>query len=417
MDTSTAGSGEDATTPAGSPTGAVPAPAPRPLAIVGECPWPARNGITAKTSSLLEAWEVPPLVLCPEHPFGPRELHHAAALGPTRRGRIARVASIASAALRRGWVIQPGLERARVVTELRAILDGHRPHFVHFDTVATEHLVAPVASVLAERGIRIPLVLSINDSISELMRTRPRYTGLLGRLDVRMMRTAERRAYPLADAIDVVTPGDVASVHAVAPTAHVRMLPLGSNTQALAANELLVERPIDVLLFATAGDWPLLLDELVPALRKLAPDTSVAAVGTAGIDAEVASNLDRLGVARLGFVNDLGATLRQARVVVAPSQQLSGTPNKARDALENGAAVVGGVCLHGLAGFRDREHGLVADSGAAMAHAAHELLSDEEHRARLARQGHALVSQLPDWSTIARRYVDELPAVGGTFRG
>ena len=392
------------------------APVPRPLAIVGECPWPSRNGITAKTSSLLEAWEISPLVLCPEHPFGPPELHHAAALEPIRRGRIARVAGIASAALRRGWVVQPGLERARVVAELRATLEAHRPHFVHFDTVATEHLMAPVASVLAERGIRVPLVLSINDSISELMRTRPRYTGLLGHLDVRMMRAAERRAYPRADAIDVVTPGDVASVRAVAPQANVRMLPLGASTQGLDADELVRERPIDVLLFATAGDWPLLLDELVPTLRELAPGASVAAVGMAGIDAEVANNLDRLGVARLGFVNDLGATLRHARVVVAPSQQLSGTPNKARDALENGAAVVGGVCLHGLAGFRDREHGLVADSGASMAIAAQELLADDHLRAQLARQGHALVTQLPDWSTIARRYVDELPPVTGAFR-
>ncbi len=199
---------------------------------------------------------------------------------------------------------------------------------MHFDTVATEHLVAPVASVLEERGIRVPLVLSINDSISELLRTRPRYTGLLGRLDVRMMRAAERRAYPRADAIDVVTPGDVASVHAVAPTAHVRMLPLGASTQALAADELAVERPIDLLLFATAGDWPLLLDELVPALREVSPDASVAAVGVAGIDSQVADRLDRLDVARLGFVDDLGATLRRTRVVVAPSQQHAGTPRR-----------------------------------------------------------------------------------------
>ena len=404
MDTSTAGSGH--------------APVPRPLAIVSECPWPSRNGVTAKTASLIEAWEVPALVLCPEHPFGPREQHLTDSAGAGRtRGRLARVAGIASAALRRGWVVQPGLERARVAQELRHTLADHTPHFVHFDTVATEHLVAPVADVLAERGIRVPLVLSINDSISELLRTRPRYTGLLGRLDVRMMRAAERRAYPRADAIDVVTPGDVASVHAVAPTARVRMLPLGASTQVLAADELAVERPIDLLLFATAGDWPLLLDELVPALREVSPDASVAAVGVAGIDPQVADQLDRLGVARLGFVDDLGATLRRTRVVVAPSQQHAGMPTKARDALSNGAAVVGGVCLHGLPGFRDLEHGLVADSGAGMGRAAHELLSDEERRARLARQGHELVTQLPDWATIARRYVDELPTVTGSPRG
>ncbi len=79
--------------------------------------------------------------------------------------------------------------------------------------------------------------------------------------------------------------------------------------------------------------------------------------------------------------------------------------------------MVGGACLTGLPGFRDLEHGLVADSGASMARAAHELLSDEDRRARLARQGHALVTELPDWSTIARRYVDELPTVTGSPRG
>lgn len=417
MDTSTAGAGEGATTPSTSTLGTDSTPVPRPLVIVSECPWPSRNGVTAKSAPLLDAWEVQPLVLCPEHSFGPRNQHQGAAIGATPRRRLTRVVRIASAALRRGWVVQPGLDQARVVTELRYTLAAHRPHFVHFDTVATEHLIAPVASVLAERGIRVPLVLSVNDSISELLRTRPRHSGLLGRLDVRLMRAAERRAYPRADAIDVVTPGDVASVHAVAPTAHVRMLPLGASTQVATADELAAKRPIDVLLFATAGDWPLLLDEFLPALRAVDPQASVAAVGEAGIDAGVATALDRLDVARLGFVDDLGATLRHTRVVVAPSQQHAGTPNKARDALANGAAVVGGACLNGLPEFRDLDHGLVADSGATMAHAAHQLLSDEERRARLAGQGHALVTQLPDWGTIARRYVDELPDVSGPLRG
>lgn len=195
------------------------------------------------------------------------------------------------------------------------------------------------------------------------------------------------------------------------------MLPLGASLDIAAPDELRGERPIDVLLFATAGDWPLLLDDFVPALRALAPKAAVAAVGESGVDPGVIAGLDRLRVAHLGFVDDLGATLRRTRVVVAPSQQHAGTPNKARDALANGAAVVGGACLYGLPGFRELEHGLVADSGATMAHAAHQLLSDAERRDRLARQGYALVVQLPDWGTIARRYVDELPAVNGTFRG
>src|SRR5665811_1495556 len=57
----------------------------QPFVIASECPWPARNGVTAKSASLLDGWEVEPLVLCPEHPFGPRSSHRVATPGPTRR--------------------------------------------------------------------------------------------------------------------------------------------------------------------------------------------------------------------------------------------------------------------------------------------------------------------------------------------
>jgi glycosyltransferase involved in cell wall biosynthesis len=390
------------------------APATRPVVIASECPWPARNGVTAKSAGLIDGWDVPALVICPDHDFGPRSLHLAApARAPRRVARLSRLARVASAAGRRGWVVQPGLEPERVVPQLRRVLTTCTPLFVHFDTVATAHLMTPVASALRESGVRVPVVLSINDSISELLRTRPRRTGLLGRLDVRMMKAAERRAYPLADAVDVVTPGDVGSVLEVAPSAQVRLIPLGASLASLPADELDGDRPIDVLLFATAGDWPMLTADFLPALRARAPRARVAAVGEAGLGPDVIDRLDAHGVERLGFVDDLAATLRQARVVLAPSQQRAGTPNKARDGLANGAAVVGGACLHGLPGFTEPEHGLVAASGVLMAEAVHQLLIDEDRRARLARQGHALVTQLPDWSTIARRYISQLPAVKG----
>lgn len=390
----------------------------RPIVVASECPWPVRNGVTAKSAGLLDGWDVAPLVICPDHSFGTRALHvPASSRSPRHGGRIARLARVAAAAGRRGWVVQPGLEPARIVSQLRRALADCTPHFVHFDTVATAHLMTPISSLLAERGIRVPMVLSINDSISELCRTRPRHGGLLGHLDVHMMKAAERRAYPRADAVDVVAPGDVDNVRRVAPGAHVRLIPLGASVEALAADELGGDRPIDVLLFATAGDWPMLTNEFLPALRAVAPHAAVAAVGEAGLDPDVIARLETHGVERLGFVDDLAATLRQARVVLAPSQQRVGTPNKARDGLANGTAVVGGACLRGLPGFNDLEHGLIADSGAAMSQAVHQLLVDEERRERLARQGHALVTQLSDWKTIARRYVAELPDVDGGLHG
>ena len=78
MDMSTTGAGDAAPTAATSPVEPPSASVPRPFVIVSECPWPSRNGVTAKTASLLDAWDVQPLVLCPEHSFGLREQHRDA---------------------------------------------------------------------------------------------------------------------------------------------------------------------------------------------------------------------------------------------------------------------------------------------------------------------------------------------------
>lgn len=389
----------------------------RPFVVASECPWPVRNGVTAKTARLFSAWDPSPLVLCPDHPIGSQADHERGRNSVSAKpGKKFRAASLLKAALRRGWTVKPGLEPGRIMREFEAGLTSALPQFVHFDTVATEHLIQPVRASLDRREVRVPLILSVNDCISQLRRTRPRRGGLWGRLDTAMMEAAERRAYPQADAVDVVTQTDVTNVLRIAPTSHVRMIPLGF-TKPMSSPDHQADRRIDVLIFATDLDWRFLADDFLVRLRRLAPNACVAVVGSAGLTSGIAASLDQLDVEQLGFVENLEDTLRQTRVVIAPSQQLAGTPNKARDGMAHGAAVVGGRCLTGLPGFFDNEHGIVADSGATMAEATCRLLADEDTRRQLAAAAYELIAHYPDWSAVAAAYVEQLPRVTARING
>lgn len=367
------------------------------LAIVSEELLPVRNGVTAKSGNLLPRLPLDVHVLAPEPDDG--------RWGGSSAGRML---GLFAALLRGGLVVRPGLRIGEVIPRVEAYLASNTPAFVHLDTVATAHLARPVRQCLARHGLGdCPIVLSANDSYSLLVEdTSPVRTRALRRLQLWHVTRAERRAYRDVDVVDVVSPVDAEAVAALGTGAAVRVLPLG-RPQVIEQPLWTQGRDIDLLLFAGESAFAAVLESVVPTVRRRCPNATIAVVGTAA--PALQDGLRTWGVEGLGFVDDLHEVMACSSVVLAPSQQRSGTSNKARDAMASGAAVVGGRCLHGIPGFQDQVHGAAETTSEHQAARIVDYLEDPTRRVTIAQAGHELVSGLRPWGQIASEYVASLP--------
>jgi glycosyltransferase involved in cell wall biosynthesis len=353
-------------------------------------PWPKRGGITAKLAPLLDALRGPCRVVAPRT--------------PASDGRLRTLARAARATVAGQVMVHPDLTPERVRPRLAPQLEEDDPPFVHLDTIGTAHLARPLREMMAARGFHPPIVLSINDSYSLLRSGTPRRGAPLHRLEVAHLRRVERHVYADADVVDVVSPADAAYLHDLAPGLPIRVLPLGRPPLDPPRDP---DEPgeIDLLLFGAA---PGLVAFLAHGLPHLERSSVVAMIGPEP-PAAARPLMARYGVEHRGFVDDPAAVLRSANVVLAPSQQRSGTPNKALEAMAQQVAVVGGRCLYGIEGYINEVHGLSYDDPAGLGRGVRALLDDPARRASLALAGRALVEQRLDWAGVAARYVATLP--------
>jgi glycosyltransferase involved in cell wall biosynthesis len=353
-------------------------------------PWPKREGITAKLAPLLDAMPDSCRVIAPR--------------SPASGGRARALSRAARAAVAGRVLVHPDLTAERVLPRLAAHLEEDDPPFVHLDTIGTAHLAQPLREMMAERGHHPPIVLSINDSYSLLRSDTPRRPGPLHRLEVAHLRRVERHVYADADVVDVVSPVDAAYLRDLVPRVPVRVLPLGRPTLGAPRDP---EEPatIDLLLFGAA---PGLVPFLEHGLPRLDPSSVVAMIGPEP-PAAARPLMARYGVEHLGFVDDPAVVIRSANVVLAPSPQRAGTPNKALEAMAQQVAVVGGRCLHGIEGYENGVHGLSYDDPADLGLGVRSLLDDPARRATLALAGRTLVEQRLDWPGVAARYLATLP--------
>lgn len=124
-----------------------------------------------------------------------------------------------------------------------------------------------------------------------------------------------------------------------------------------------------------------LVDEVAPALRALMPDVRIRLVGvTTPALAELA---DPPAVTFAGQVEDIGAELAHADLVVVPIRFGSGTRVKVIEAFAHRVPVVSTTLGAEGLGAVDGEHLLIADGAEDLARACARLLGDDSLRARL----------------------------------
>ncbi|MFL5826921.1 MAG: glycosyltransferase family 4 protein, partial [Thermoleophilaceae bacterium] len=207
------------------------------------------------------------------------------------------------------------------------------------------------------------------------------------------MRSVERRAFPRAYAVVCVSDADAATVDGrarrllVAPNG-VDDAFFSVRAEAPAGEEVLFFGQFDyapnahgVLRFLREG-WPLLAAARPEARLRLAGKGAGEEIERAVAGAE--------RVELVGVVEDMAEELSRSRITVVPIWQGGGTRLKVLESLAAARPVAGtSLGVEGV-GFRDGEHGVVADEPAELARSAAELLADPARLPAMAAAGREL---------------------------
>jgi hypothetical protein len=151
------------------------------------------------------------------------------------------------------------------------------------------------------------------------------------------------------------------------------------------------------------------VDEIFPLVQAQNPAAEIWFVGGAP-ESLKSYGIDNPGVRFLGFVDDLAAVYAQARVVICPIRQGSGTRVKLIEAAAWAKPIV--TTTIGAEGLdmADSEHALFGDDAAVFAKQCVKLLDDDELCVQLGRNARALAEQSYDKRQIVRTLATELSA-------
>ena len=153
--------------------------------------------------------------------------------------------------------------------------------------------------------------------------------------------------------------------------------------------------------------------EVLPRVRQTVPDARFRVVGRYGAEHDVQALRGVPGVEVVGEVEELGAELSAAAVVVAPIRFGGGTRIKILEAMAHGLAVVTTtVGCEGLETVPD-EHLLVGDTPEEMAASCVRLLADEQLRSRLGRAGQDLWQRRYRWRAMDPAVTEVLRSASG----
>jgi glycosyltransferase involved in cell wall biosynthesis len=227
-------------------------------------------------------------------------------------------------------------------------------------------------------------ILDAIDSLEKNAEERSRASSLsawLWRHEAARIRRAERDASIAYDEVLVVSDDE-------APELNARTIPSGVEIGPLHSDQ---QRAFDfafwgrLAYFANADAVRLLLREIWPAIRRLAP-TATLAIGGASAPADLAREAVAPGVTFVSPVPDMPAFARNAKIALLPIRYGTGQGSKPVEAAEAGCAIA--ATPHALRDLAPlRAHAVLTDDAQELAVAAVSLLRDS---ARLATNAKAL---------------------------
>ncbi|HEX8856058.1 MAG TPA: glycosyltransferase family 4 protein [Thermoleophilaceae bacterium] len=367
---------------------------PRALVVCPVVPYPPVGGGYKRTLRLLESMQragVQPHVLTTD-PGQPgaidalRDLGFDVELLPGESGTI--VSRLSQHAHRRP---SPFLDSV-----------DHRLRELSTEGAAFVQLEHTLSSYYFDAAGRLPVVLSIHNLDSQMLRSvalgERRFTPAWARAWNRSlaMRAVERRAFPRAYAVVCVSEADAASVNGRAR--RLLVAPNGVDDAFFSVppepppgEEILFFGQYDyapnehgVLRFLRDG-WPVLAEARRDARLRLAGKGAGRALEKA------VARADRVEL--VGVVHDMADELARSRVTIVPIWQGGGTRLKVLESLAAARPVAGtSLGVEGV-GFRDGEHGVVADDPAELARRAADLLADATQLPAMGRAGRELAER------------------------
>lgn len=266
------------------------------------------------------------------------------------------------------------LSRPQVAWQLLEQLREHAPHcVVAYDTVDLHF-------VRLERQARLAKELGDEAEYTSLSRR----SETLRELELGLTRATDVTLTVSQDERELLTE--------LVPGACVRVL---SNVHTAAAAPTYPQERADVLFVGgfdhvpnrDAARW--LAEDIMPLVRERVPGAVAHIVGSRPTPEVLDLACD--GVVVHGWVKDLAALYRAARVVVAPLRFGAGVKGKVGEALAHGVPVVGtGLAVEGM-DLVDGESALLGETAERLADGIVSLLGDDEQWTRLARAGRAAV--------------------------
>jgi glycosyltransferase involved in cell wall biosynthesis len=214
--------------------------------------------------------------------------------------------------------------------------------------------------------------------------------------------SAERRFYPLAAAVHVVSDEDAAYLRQACPGAKIETIPVGLMSLPI-ARSVDMKHDSDILRLVFWGDLrvPYLREGLLWLLREVVPrlpdairaSIELVVLGRSEPDHETLQASAGTVVRFMQWVDDIDAELRDARVVLLPDASGSGMKNRTLQAMACGAPVLGSrFALEGIAA-RDGVHCFVRNEPEAFASALEALLTDPAAADAIGQRGRQLVMQ------------------------
>ena len=227
-------------------------------------------------------------------------------------------------------------------------------------------------------------------------------------LEWRKMRRYEAKACARAGRTVAVSEADRALLAADAPSADIKAIGTGVDTEYFQPNGAM-ETPA-TLVFTGSMDWYpnedailYFIERILPELRRDVPGLSVTVVGREPSD-RLRAECAAAGVNVTGTVADVRPYVVAAAVYIVPLRIGGGTRLKIFEALAMGKAVVATrVGAEGLP-ISPGEHFLQADNPTEFAKAVLTLLKDPARRHALGMAGRRLVEERYSWREVSRQF-------------